>query len=206
MNAGIPGYTTVENLQLLQLRLLKYKPEAIVYMGFRNDNTEYAASLEDGADFNRYPRHLGSLPDTYVNQCLMQSSLLGFLLTQWGTKHPLDYQGVAPRTSGAITGRGEALFRDQIALVNLLCKRHGVKLLWVDQPVNPRVDNRSQEPYSAMRKILHDELNRQEIPLLRAHDLYDHAAAPMLDDVHFKDAGNEQLASIIAPQLLALLP
>ena len=53
-NAGMPGYTVVENLQLLNLRLLKYRPEAVVYMGFRNDIEYYMRSLDQETDLNLF--------------------------------------------------------------------------------------------------------------------------------------------------------
>lgn len=201
-NAGVPGYTLLENVQQLQMRLLKYKPEAIVYMGFRNDLVYYASSLDDDWDVNQYPRVLASVADTWVNRSLMESSLFTLLTSKWRARHPLDFHGVGPKLGAPHpTARGEALFRDQIALLSMICRRHSVQLLWVDQPISPIVGTN----YDEMRAILHDELKRQDIPLIAAHDRYDHKAVPMLDDVHFSDAGNEQLAKILAPQVLELL-
>ncbi|OAI45122.1 hypothetical protein AYO44_13105 [Planctomycetaceae bacterium SCGC AG-212-F19] len=206
LNAGMPGYTTLENLQLLQLRLLKYKPEAIVYMGFRNDLVYYANTLTNAGDVNLYARQLAPLADTFVNRVLMHSSLGTIAVRAWGRRFPLDDHGVKLQPGARVASeRGEALFRDQIALMKTICARHWVKLFWVDQPINPTLHAGFEKAYDEMRAILHDELRRQDIPLIAAHTCYDHAAVPMLDDVHYSDAGNQQLARIIAPQVLELL-
>jgi lysophospholipase L1-like esterase len=209
LNAGMPGYTMVENLQLVNLRLLKYHPEAILYMGFRNDVEFYAASLSERVDLNFYPRRLASIPPTWFNQLWMRSALIGLAVSRLGTIINLDGQGVSiPAAELRLTARGEQTMRDQIALMQALCARHEIKLLWVDQPIDySRTGN--VDALKEGRAVLHQELKRDAIPLLKAHTLYDHAQYPMIDDVHFTDAGNRHLAEILAPQAashLALAP
>lgn len=211
MNAGFPAYTTVHNLQLLQMRLLKYKPEAILYMGFSNDCTQYAASLENETDFNLYPRVLATWPHSWSTRTLMRSSLFSLLADFWRKSSANSHQRIEatlPAEGAVVTRRGETLFRDQIALMKLLCQRHAIKLLWVDQVINPdasKTSARQMKLHESLRAVLHDELRREDIPLLQANDRYDHAAAPMIDIVHLTDLGNAQLAKILAPQLISLL-
>lgn len=205
LNAGMPGYSTVENVQLLNLRLLKYHPEAILYMGFRNDVVGYALSLSPQTDLNFYPRSLASVPSDWFTRLWMHSSLVGLLVTRLGEVVPLDGQGVAiPPPGKRITARGAETLRDQIALMHTLTSRHGVQLLWVDQPVNyaAMVDSSAME---AARTIVHGQLEEYGIPLLNAHSLYRFGEFPMLDDVHFSDAGNRHLAGLLAPQILERL-
>jgi hypothetical protein len=138
----------------------------------------------------------------------MQSSLFSFMAHKMlsRSEYVLDYQAIVPQDAGVVTPRGETLFRDQIALMKLLCQRHAVKLVWVDQVIDPsKVTKERLKLYESLRAILHDELRRQDIPLLQANDRYDHAAAPMADEVHFSDLGNAQLAKLLAPQLANLL-
>jgi lysophospholipase L1-like esterase len=205
LNAGMPGYTMVENLQLVSLRLLKYHPEAILYMGFRNDVEFYAASLSDRVDLNFYPRRIASIPATWFNQLWMRSALVGMAVSLLGNIMNLDGQGVSiPAAEPRLTARGEQTMRDQIALMQALCARHGIKLLWVDQPV----DYSRAGDVTALkegRAVVRQELERDAIPLLEAHTLYDHAQYPMIDDVHFTDAGNRHLAEILAPQVASHL-
>ena len=46
-NAGLPGYTSHEVLELLKLRLLRLQPEAVVFMGLRNDHEQVTIFLDD---------------------------------------------------------------------------------------------------------------------------------------------------------------
>jgi hypothetical protein len=177
-------------------------------MGFRNDALGYATSLDEEADLNSYPRTLAPLADTWCNRALMRSSLcvLAAASIRWANQNVLDFHGVQPQATGTVTKRGEVLFRDQIALMKLLSERHGFKLLWVDQPINrSALEHGWAHILDDTRAIMHDELRRQNTPLLSAHDRYDHDAFPMVNDVHCTDAGYEHLAKILAPQVLRAL-
>lgn len=206
-NAGMPGYSLVENLPLLNYRLLKYRPEAVVYMGFRNDVEFYMRGLTDETDVNFYSRRLAPLPATFLSNLFLRSSVVALIASRLGNAVKLDQQtGVTEHQAGQeITPRGEELFRDQIALMKRLCDRHHVKLLWVDQPLDYAKRGTAATGLKAAREILRDELSQQGIPLLKAHAIYDYQHFPMIDDVHFNDAGNKHLASILAPQILAEL-
>jgi lysophospholipase L1-like esterase len=207
-NAGIPGYTVVENLQLLNLRLLKFRPEAVVYMGFRNDVEFYMRALDQDTDLNLYPRRLAPLPASTFNNVLMRSSLIAMAAGRIGSVITWDKQTAkgVPRPGPRLTARGEETFRDQIALMKDLCDRHGIRLIWVDQPVDyAKRSVGDQEAIKLARAVLHDELSKNRIPLLQAEAIYDFQQFPLIDGVHFSDGGNRYLASILAPQILAEL-
>lgn len=205
LNAGMPGYTTVENLQLVQLRLLTYQPEAIIYMGFRNDAEFYARSLTDAVDLDYYPRPLASIPSTWFDRLWMRSSLLGLIVTRLASVISLDHQGKEiPAQGEHLTARGEQTLRDHVALLEELTARHGTKLLWVDQPIDySRV--RLPEALKEARASLHAELFAHAIPLLRANEIYPFDEVPMIDEVHFTDTGNRRLAELLAPQVWTVL-
>lgn len=205
-DAGMPGYTVVANLQLLNLRLLKYRPEAIVYMGFRNDVQFYMRSLEEKTDLNFYPRELAPLPATLINNLMMRSSLISTIVVQVGglIQSYRQKHHEQPIPGPQLTSRGLETFRDQIALMKTLCDRHGIKLMWVDQPVYyPNSD--ASDAIRLARVVLHQELSKDRIPLLQAATVYDFKRFPLLDDVHYSDEDNHYLASILAPQILAEL-
>jgi lysophospholipase L1-like esterase len=207
-NAGMPGYGVVENLQLLNLRLLKYRPEAVVYMGFRNDMEFYMRSLDQETDLNLYARRLAPLPASSFNNVLMRSSLIAMAASRLGSIITWDKQTAKgePRQGPQLTARGEETFRDQIALMKDLCDRHGIRLIWVDQPVNyAKRGVGDQEAIKLARAVLHDEWSKNRIPLLQAAAVYDFQQFPLIDDVHYSDEGNRYLASILAPQILAEL-
>lgn len=203
-NAGMPGYTVVENLQLLNHRLLKYRPEAVLYMGIRNDVEFYMRSLSADTDLNLYARKLAPLPSSFLNNLVLKSSLGAMIASRLGDTVQFDRQTPAgePQQGKGLTPRGVEAFRDQIALMKTLCDRHGVKLLWVDQPVDAARSTIADSLKTA-RGILREELSQEGIPLLQAQTLYDFRKYPLVDDVHFDDAGSRYLASLLAPQLLA---
>jgi lysophospholipase L1-like esterase len=203
LNAGMPGFTTVENTQLLEHCVLKYRPAIVLYMGFRNDYTVYGTSLDPRVDLHLYPRTLAPLPSTLPYELLMRSALVSFIASRTAMRLPLDDQGARPAIgTGELLPRAESTFRDQIAVMKTLCARHGIKLLWIDQAIDyGRVTTVARNNLERLRSVLHDELDQQGIPLIACHSMYDRGKAPMLDDVHFDDAGNAQLAQIIAPQV-----
>jgi len=202
-NAGMPGYTVVENLQLLNLRLLKYRPEVVVYMGFRNDVEFYMRSLDQRTDLNLYPRQLAPLPASILNNLLMRSSLVATVIGQVGGIIEWYKQAAKeePISGPRLTARGEEIFRDQIALMKQLCDRHGIRLIWVDQPVNYAKSD-AADAIRLARAVLQDELSKNRIPLLQAAAVYDFRRFPLIDDVHYSDNDNRYLASLLAPQIL----
>lgn len=205
LNAGMPGYTLVENVQLLNLRLLKYHPEAVVYMGLRNDVEFYARSLTEDLDLNFYPRQAATLAPTWLNSLVLRSALLGLLVTKVGVIFSLDAQGVnLPQAGEHLTPRGAQTVRDQIALMSDLTTRHGARLFWVDQPIDYSKTTQGLALEEA-RAVVRDEVAKNAIPLLDAHGTYSFKEFPTLDDVHLTDGGNRHLAGIVAPQLLRLL-
>ena len=81
-----------------------------------------------------------------------------------------------------------------------------MRLIWIDQPIDyTRVASPSRVGLERMRAVLREELARLHVPLLEAHTRYDFAHFPLVDDVHFTDRGNQELARILAPQLLDVL-
>lgn len=205
LNAGIPGYTTVENLQLINLRLLKYEPEAILYMGFRNDVEYYATRLTDDVDLNFYPRPVASIPSSWFERMWMHSALVGVALTRFGSVLGLDNQGkTIPAAGQHLTPRGEQTLRDHIAMLKALTSRNGTQLMWIDQPIDYAQSQKS-ELLEEARKSVNEEVLADAIPLLQAHTIYPHDKEPMLDDVHFTDTGNRLLGELLAPQVSAAL-
>jgi hypothetical protein len=126
-------------------------------------------------------------------------------LTRFGSVLGLDNQGkTIPEAGKHLTSRGEQTLRDHIAMMKALTSRHGTQLLWIDQPIDYKQIQRA-ELLEEARKSVNEEVLANGIPLLQAHALYPHDKEPMLDDVHFTDAGNRLLAELLAPQVSAAL-
>jgi CheY-like chemotaxis protein len=138
-NAGMPGYTSYEVLNLIRLRLLRARPEAIVAMSLRNDHEFIARSLDDAQDYDFYPLRVAQLSASFPNECLMRSSLYSLLVTRMRARFIDDLGGRQPaRTYSEPTPRGLKMYRDDIAETAALCARSGVRLFYVDQPVDVR--------------------------------------------------------------------
>ncbi len=211
LNAGVTGYTTVENLQLLSLRLLKYQPEAIIYMGFRNDFISYVNTLSELIDFDFYRRPFAPIARSGFTDFWMHSTIVSLFMTRFRNRARLDGRGFAlareintlypPLINKRVSERGKALLYDNIALMSELAKRHQIQFLWADQVIQ----SSSQHPIENLRKELNIQVHQLKIPFLEVNSLYDRTKFPMLDDVHLSEQGNQHLAELIAPQLLSRL-
>src|SRR4029434_5910446 len=134
-NAGMPGYTSHEILELVKLKLLKLRPDAIVSMSLRNDYEQVTLYLDDDADYDSYPLRMAALSNHGVTDFFMRSALVGRLAQRWRQRVPDDLGGRHPRGAyGEATSRGLKLYLDNVALTADLCRRSGVAFLSVDQP------------------------------------------------------------------------
>ncbi len=208
LNAGVPAYTTVENLQLLSLRLLKYRPEAILYMGFRNDLVSYVNRLNNAIDLDFYSRPVAQLARDRFTDFWMQSAAVSYFISRFRNHGQLDKRAwdiaheinrMNPQVTALELGRGKQLLDDNIALMSLLAKRHHSQFIWVDQVTQ------FIEGFDEFRKDLLTQVQQLNIPVIQAHSIYDQVKFPLLDDVHFSEKGNRYLAELIAPQLMEKL-
>ena len=212
-NAGMPGYTSHEVLELVKLRLLKLRPDAIVSMSLRNDYEQVTLYLDDEADYDSYPLRMAALARQGVTDLLMRSALVGRLAQRWRRRVPDDLGGRHPRTAyGEATPRGLKLFLDNVALTAALCRRSGVQLLYVDQPVHYSACSYGDMQIRSVERI------RQELramapengfTVLDAHAGFDWDGVEAHGDLLLGSneslmgaAGYERLAEVLAPQIL----
>lgn len=203
LNAGVAGYSLLENLPLLRLRLLEHRPDVVLYMGLRNDVDGYVARVGPGRPASALPRALAPLPSDPFTRTIMRSSLVGLVLGRIGAVRPLDpaSQPVEPGL-GAPGPAGLDLLGDQVAELALLCARHQVTLVWIHQPLDrTRLSPRFADALQASRARLEHELAAANVPSIDADALYDRRQAPLLDDCHLSDEGNRQLAELIGARL-----
>jgi lysophospholipase L1-like esterase len=203
-NAGYPAFTSYQIVQLLQLRLLEHRPDAVVMMNLRNDVELVAKRLDDRTDYGDLPRPLAPFPKTIGSELAMRSALVGLVASRFHVAQGCDTPSDDPRF--AITPRGRAFYADNLACAALLCRRAGVRLLLVDQPVfdDAHPDARRQAMRS-MRATMAAECRTQGVAILEA-DRPMHAAgfrAP--HEVHLGRKGNDLLAELLAPQILERL-
>ena len=212
-NAGLPGYTSHEVLELVKLRLLKLRPDAIVSMSLRNDYEQVTLYLDDEADYGSYPLRMAALSRQGVTDLLMRSSLVGRLAQRWRRRVPDDLGGRHPRTAyGEATPRGLKLFLDNVALTAALCRRSGVQLLYVDQPIHYSACSYGDMQIKSVERIrqeLRGLAGENGFTMLDAHAGFDWEGVEAHGDLLLGSneslmgaAGYERLAEVLAPQVL----
>jgi hypothetical protein len=212
-NAGMPGYTTHENLELLKLKLLKLRPDVVVSMSLRNDYEQVTLYLDDDADYDSYPLRMASLSNHGVTDLLMRSALVGRLAQRWRRNVPDDLGGRHPRVAyGEATARGMKLYLDNVALTAELCRRSGVSLMWVDQPMHYSACSYGETQIRSVERM-RQELRRvaaeSGFRVLDAHAGFDWEGVEAHGDLLLGSneslmgaAGYERLARVLAPQIL----
>jgi lysophospholipase L1-like esterase len=215
-NAGVPGYTTSEVLQLLKLQLLKLKPEAVVAMSLRRDHENVTIFLDEALDYDRYPLRLAALSSSRVSDFFMRSALVGRAAERWRDRWWDDLGGRYPmRAYGEMTARGRQLFLDNVDLTARLCRRHGARLLWVDQPMHYSTCNYGQTQIDSVERLRADlraQAAESGLSVLEAHQGFDWTGVEARGDMLLGSneqvlgpEGYQRLAERLAPQILALL-
>jgi hypothetical protein len=212
-NAGMPGYTSHEVLELIKLRLLKLRPDAIVSMSLRNDYEQVTLYLDDDADYDSYPLRMAALSSNGFTDVFMRSALAGRLAQRWRRRMPDDLGGRYPRTAyGEATARGLKLYLDNVALTAALCRRSGVALLYVDQPIHYSACSYGEtqiQSVERMRRELRRLAADARFTVLDAHARFDWEGIEAHGDLLLGSneslmgaAGYERLAEVLAPQVL----
>lgn len=213
-NAGLPGYTSHEVLELLKLRLLRLQPEVVLFMGLRNDHEQVTIFLDDALDYSFYPVRMAPLAANRVTDALMSSALVGRLAQRWRARFADDLGGRHPmRAYGEATPRGAKLYLDNVALMAALCRRSGVQLMVVDQPIHYSSCSYGPSLIESVER-LRVELRRTaaalQVPVLEAHQGFDWDGVEVRGDMLFSSnesvlgpEGFARLARRLAPQVLA---
>jgi len=212
-NAGVPGYTSHEILELVKLKLLKLRPDAIVSMSLRNDYEQVTLYLDDDADYDSYPLRMAALSRHGVTDLFMRSALVGRLAERWRQRVPDDLGGRHPRIAyGEATARGLKLYLDNVALTAELCRRSGVRLLYVDQPIHYSACSYGDaqiRSVEGMRGDLRRLAAESGFGVLDAHAGFDWEGVEAHGDLLLGSneslmgaVGYARLARVLAPQIL----
>jgi hypothetical protein len=212
-NAGLPGYTSHEILELVKLRLLKLQPDVIVFMALRNDHEQVTIFLDERLDYVFYPLRMAPLASTPLTDTMMRSALVGRLAQRWRDRYVDDRGGRYPmRAYGEATARGAKLYFDNLALLGTLCRRSGVQLMLVDQPIHYSTCSYGPtliESVERMRAGLRRFSAETGAPLLEAHEGFDWDGVEVRGDLLLASnesvlgpEGYARLARRLAPQVL----
>jgi len=213
-NAGLPGYTSHEALQLLKLRLLKLQPEAVVFMGLRYEHEQVSVFLDEQLDYDDFALRLAPLPRSRGLDLVMRSVVAGRLVEKWRNRSGQWPRAGRPRRHyGEATLRGTRLYLDNVALMAELCRRSNVRLMVADQPIHFSTCSYGPTMIASvdrMRAALRGLAASLQVPLLQAHEGFDWDGVEVRGDMLFATneavlgpLGFERLALRLAPQVLA---
>jgi lysophospholipase L1-like esterase len=212
-NAGLPGYTSHEVLELVKLRLLRLQPDVIVHMGLQYEHEQVIIFLDERLDYTSYPLRMAPLASSPLTDALMRSALVGRLAQRWRERYVDDLGGRYPmRAYGEATPRGAKLYFDNLALLGALCRRSGVQLMLVDQPIHysscsygPTLTESTERLRAGLRRLSAEA----QAPLLEAHEGFDWDGVEVRGDMLLASnesvlgpEGYARLARRLAPQIL----
>jgi hypothetical protein len=205
-NAGMPAYSSYEVTRLLQLRLLKYRPEGVVMMDLRNDVEFSARILDDTTGYDNLPLRSAPMQKTLFNELAMRSSLVGLVASRFANAQSETVRDSQRRLSAAITPRGRAFYVDNLSLAALLCDRAGSRLMLVDQPIYDETQPPPRRAATAeLRRTMAETCARLHVPLLSADRPLHASGFQSPGEVHLGPTGYDRLAGILAPQVLETL-
>ena len=203
-NAGYPAFTSHQIAQLLHLRLLAHRPAAVILMNLRNDVELVAKFVDERTDYPDLPLALAPMPRAFPNELLMRSALVGLVASRFHVARTVDTPLDGPAMP--ITPRGKSFYLDNLAVSALLCRRAGVPLLVVDQPIFDDTHPPARRRATAeLREAMKAACDEHRLPLLAAdRPMHDDAFRPP-HEVHLGPEGNDRLAAILAPQVIRAL-
>jgi lysophospholipase L1-like esterase len=231
VNAGVPGYTIVDNLIRLETELYQYQPDVVLYYEAHND---LIAALRAGAD---------RPPPTDTPQEI--AAMAGW--RYWLSRHSLFYAKVAERIAAihwrglgrggapdagagawpAVIAQGTTSFSRNLTTFLTVARRFGMRVglaevVYAHLPgATPQATAETQarwrvavpfaspdivmQAYARYNAVLDSVAAAQGIPCVRTAGFgLDGLEAYAPDDpIHFNDAGADRMAREMADQLLA---
>jgi len=206
-NAGVPAYSSYETVALLQLRLLKLHPEAVVMMNLRNDVEYSARVLDERTGYSDLPLRSAPLHATHVNELAMRSSLVGFIATRFANAQSEAIRETQRRVRAPISPRGRSFYVDNLSRAALLCKRAGSRLLVVDQPIYDSGQPRERQQATVdLRATMEATCRGLGVTVLAADRPLHESGFTFPGEVHLGSDGYNKLAELLASQILSILP
>jgi lysophospholipase L1-like esterase len=230
LNAGVPGYTTAENVIYLSLRLLDLEPDLVVlyegyndfkpnrYPGFRSDYSHWRDRAVAPARawlevHSRLYTKLRSLTDRYVRDASagMRDPRTGAGMRRYDTvsdeglktfRRNLKTMIAAARSAGAQTA--VATYAHPVTEENL--RDHPDLLRYLPGYLPNLTFEGARDAFDkyneAARAVAHDE----KIPLIDAAVAIPPDPALFVDHVHFNAAGADRFAGVVAGAIAPALP
>ncbi len=203
-NAGLPAYTSHQIVQILHLRLLKYRPEVVVMMNLRNDVEIMSRRVNASTDYSDLALVMAPLPKTFWSELYMRSSLVGLIATRH--YQPAVNVNAKMWEIPPPTARGKSFYLDNLTLAALVCRRAPTRLMIVDQPIfNDGFHASRREAITDMRSAMKAVCRENDVPVLAANQPLRESGFKSPDEVHLGPVGYDKLAEILAPQVLEVI-
>ncbi|MBI3817662.1 MAG: SGNH/GDSL hydrolase family protein [Planctomycetes bacterium] len=216
-NCGVSGYTSVENLIQLELKLIDYRPDAVIFYegindariiqsrGFRSDysNMRQAWSPERISPFEEFLlRHFriyawlarGTDPEQQLGV------LTDFVFVP-------QYRIMHIRSDVRINDIGIPVFMRNMKHMLLVCKSHSIAPVLSTFAIHEE-PSPTGERYTEIIARLNEQIRAfgesEHIPVLEIAGKLNDQKALFTDDVHLNDEGSRRHAEIVAEQAAAL--
>jgi lysophospholipase L1-like esterase len=222
LNAGTPGYTTVENLIQTAFVLPDLQPDlCIFYEGYNDLRNSHVRGL--AADYSNFhgQQQMEKTRDAalrFGERCYLVNRVYRSLLSLLARRAPVVAIGDAAAGTRALDQNALAIYRRNLATITALCRARGYRVLFVPQRISEKGGEevgfyvpfiaRRDLPYyqSAYNDVMRETAAQQNIRY--AGEI---AALPMsgddfLDAVHLSPRGCKRFAAALAPIVRAAAP
>jgi lysophospholipase L1-like esterase len=216
LNAGVPGYTTVEHVIQAAVQQFDRRPDyALYYVGYNdliNNNIENVA--EDSSDV-----HAPLLEQALRLNSLRYGDRSYILTTLWHGLYAFATKQysrpVRGEVSEKIDPRALALFKDRIESLILLCRHHGIQPIFIPQIINPSLKSNTSKaiwavyvPLSALPRLM-DRYNqeveqicrREHVPFINKMNSAPWEKSDFFDECHFTASGSVKFSHILQEEL-----
>lgn len=212
INAGVKGYTSVENLLDCQLRLIDFDPDAyILYIGV-NDYMALAPREVFQTDYSHFRRsiwqNLSYSVAEIMPRVLLRSLVVRTILHRAGVK---DYRNLLDATTTRqfrqTAGVRRERFDEHVGVITDVLIRNLTSLIGVIRSHNDKAAIIIVSFYDSSRSEYLNKMNEQLRLFSHIHDLIFADAAQKLphnrtityDSWHFTPTGEEAMAAFVAP-------
>jgi len=215
MTAALPGYSTLQLLNLLQLRALALEPDLVVLAALWSDNA--TAKVQDAQLLDRYQRFDSSLAGI-VDRGLQRSALYRVMRWELGVQRGTQATARAHYTpadqdpAGSLHRVPIERYRDNLEALADLVDQRGAELavLVLPHPDDLNPHDRGQPSFIAYRDALRALADRRDAPLVDGATVFAQAAAQdptlnrqalFLDNIHPTARGHALLGHALAEVL-----
>ena len=227
INGGASGYSTFESLINLELRLIDFRPDLVIY--YEGINDVRCALYPNPTNDNRHWRTIWPIYKPSPFEESFEKSYVYLVWRRYCTKYVeqrgtlgfnaiVDY-GLAPFCISNPPEQGFKNFQRNLVSIIAVARAHGAAVLFATQAMRFKdiagADSRECQTASIerMKQIIRDVAAERQVPLVDAAPIVEAAAAAQVAkgetdtifgwEVHLLDQGSDLLAKTLAEGIIA---